>query len=211
MEKIARCIYLISLLTGWFALKYDRQKNRVRYSKLIYCIGRFEFYFFAVLGGFGVHYDNDFFVDLGLDVINILLIHFQKLFLLVTVIKFYARLKNLRFEIVKFGNKSIKMFKILNELIQLKVDRKFIRIIIFKIMFVDLTAIAIKVSYEIFIKGFVPIYTIFSTILAILFVNFLNLNNLHLIVMMSLSSCIHNRLKAIFGTIVIPKNSRGER
>lgn len=93
MEKIARCIYLISLITGWFAFRYDRQKNCVRYSRIVYIFGRLEFYLFSLLGfGYGIIYDDRFFFEMHIDVILALLIFLQGVQSFLTILKFYSHL-----------------------------------------------------------------------------------------------------------------------
>jgi hypothetical protein len=123
-----------------------------------------------------------------------LLVGMQVFIHFVSIFKFYSRLKRFRFEIINFINKSIKFYPILRDSINFKIDHKFVRILILKLIFVDLTAISIKIASE---KKSLGLMGIFKVFLAAVFGNFLNLNNMHLIYLRSLLSCIHQRLQEI--------------
>lgn len=201
MDKIARCIYLISLATGWFSLKYDKKKNCVKYSKLIHRIGRFEFYFVALSGGLGLinyHEINQMSVEFN-GVLIMLMAFLQVLIYFMAIIKLYSRLNGLRFEIIHFVNKSIKIYKILLHAINFELNLNFVRILILKLIFVDFTGIMIKIIFEkVNLGEKFGILMVFRAFLATMFLNFLNLNNLYLIFMKSLLSSIHRRLKVVF-------------
>lgn len=205
MEKIARCIYFISLITGWFCVRYDAKKKRVRYWKLIYVIGRVEFYFIAILGGFRIQYDKDFIKALGFDAIMILMAMIEFCISFYTVIKFNSHLKRVRFEIIDFINRSIKFYGILKDWLDFVIDKRLIRIMILKIVLIDLVAISIKVAYEDYKNEPLSTKKIFSIILSILFSNFLNFNNLHLIIMRSLLNCLNQRMRKILKTNLVGK------
>lgn len=201
MEKIVRCIYLISLATGWFSLKYDKKKKVAIYSKFIYRLGRFEFYFFAIMAGLGYFgkYGQMISLNISFDGIFIMLVLLQVIIYFVSIFKFYSRLKRLRFEIINFVNESLKIYKILVHSIDFKINQKFLILLILKLIFVDIAGIPLKTAYEIISNNSGFDWSNFlRTIFLTIFLNFLNLNNLHLIYLRSVFFGINKKLKEIF-------------
>lgn len=94
---------------------------------------------------------------------------------------------------------SFIMLKLCQDSLGFKLNKKFVKVIVLKFIFIDLTALFIKIFYEIYKHGAnIKMNMIFKIIVGALYLNFLNLNNIQLIIVRSLFHCINRRLQEIF-------------
>lgn len=200
--KLARVIYLISIITGWFPVRYDSEKNRVKYWKFIYVLGRIQFYLIIFGAMYKINHEM-YTKDIGSDFLAVSLTFFQELWHQRSFIGVYSRLKKFRFEIVKLINQGLRLYEISKAFLRFKINYFYIKLLTIKLLLMDIPLIILRINYVAKHTKNSSLMTIVVSTQSILFLNFLNLNNLHQIVMRSFLSCVAQQLQFTMKSIKI--------
>jgi 7tm Chemosensory receptor len=154
MKQIARAIYIVGIICGWFSFYYVRDKNHVKYSKFLYYLSNFIFLVFFFCGASTMTYTVVDVKTMEMNKITFSVLLLQSLSSHFFVIILNILLRKIKFKTVKLVNHGIRFFNMSTKEFGYKFEYKILKIIIVKIISINFLLVLLRMLHDLKMSPF---------------------------------------------------------